>query len=142
MSASTSRRPLLLLLNGEIHTMNPDQPRARALAVDRGSGRILAAGDDADIRALAGPLTDTLDLKGQIVLPGFIDAHTHIMGYAEARLSVDLRGVRSEDEAVARVRARAEQTPRGGWIVGQTWDSNLWPGQGFPSKASLDAAVP
>ncbi|HLJ80952.1 MAG TPA: amidohydrolase family protein, partial [Ktedonobacterales bacterium] len=136
------RRPLLLLLNGAIHTMNPDQPRATALALDRGSGRILAVGDDSDIRALAGPLTDTLDLKGRTVLPGFIDAHTHIAGYAEARLNVELRGVRSEDEAVALVRERAEQTPRGGWVVGQSWDSNLWPGERFPTKASLDAAVP
>jgi len=139
---SLSRRPLLLLLNGAIHTMNPDQPRATALAVDRDSGRILAVGDDADIRALAGPLTDTLDLKGRTVLPGFIDAHTHILGYTQARLNVELRGVRSEDEAVARVRERAAQTPHGGWIMGQSWDSNLWPGQRFPTKASLDAAVP
>lgn len=135
-------RPLLLLLNGALHTMNPDQPAATALAVDRGSGRILAVGDDADIRSLAGPLTDTLDMKGRTVLPGFIDAHTHIAGYAEARLNVELRGVRSEDEAVARVRERAERTPHGNWITGQTWDSNLWPGERFPTKASLDAAVP
>jgi predicted amidohydrolase YtcJ len=139
---SLLRRPLLLLLNGDIHTMNPDQPRATALAVDRGSGRILAAGSDADIRSLSGSLTETLDLKRRTVLPGFIDAHTHIAGYAEARLNVELRGVRSEDEAVARVRARAERTPRGSWVIGQSWNSNLWPGERFPTKASLDAAIP
>src|SRR5579863_785667 len=107
------RRPILLLLNGAIHTMNPDQPRVAALAVDRGSGRILAAGDDAEIRQLAGPLTDTLDLRGRTVVPGFIDAHTHLMMYAQGRIELDLRGVRSEEDAVARVRVRAERAPEG-----------------------------
>ena len=136
------RRPVLLLLNGSIYTMNPDQPRVTALAVDRGSGTILAAGDDAEIRSLAGPLADTLDLSGRTVVPGFIDAHTHVVAYAQARLDVDLRGVRSEDEAVERVRRRAETTPRGQWIQGRSWDASLWPGGGFPTRTSLDAAVP
>ncbi len=136
------RRPILLLLNGDIHTMEAAQPRATALAVDRGSGRILAVGDDAEIRALAGPLTETLDLRGRVALPGFIDAHTHLLGYAETRLNVDLRDTRSEDAAVELVRQRAERTPRGAWIVGQSWDKNQWAPERFPSKASLDAAVP
>jgi predicted amidohydrolase YtcJ len=136
------RRPLLLLLNGDIHTMDPDHPRATALAVDRGSGRILAVGDDSDIRALAGPLSDTLDLRGRTALPGFIDAHTHLMMYAEARMQVDLRHVGSEDEAVARVKARVERTPEGAWVQGQSWDKNEWPGERFPTKRSLDAVAP
>ena len=136
------RRPLLLLLNGDIHTMDPDHPRASALAVDRGSGRILAVGDDADIRALAGPLTDTLDLGGRTALPGFIDAHTHLMMYAEARMQVDLRHVGSEDAAVERVKARVEHTPEGAWVQGQSWDKNEWPGERFPTKRSLDAVAP
>ena len=137
----TGRRPILLLLNGSIHTMNPDQPRTTALAVDRSSGRILAVGDDADIRAFAGPLTDTLNLSGKTVLPGFIDAHTHLMMYAEGRISVDLRAIPSEDEAAARVRQRAEHTPSGAWIQGHSWNKNHWPGGAFPTKASLDAAA-
>lgn len=135
------RRPLLLLLNGAIHTMNPDQPHATALALDRGSGRIIAVGDDADIRALAGPLTDTLDLRGRVVLPGFTDAHTHLAMYAQARMQVNLRDARSEDEAVARVAQRAAATPAGAWVLGNGWDANDWPG-GFPTRASLDAAIP
>lgn len=136
------RRPILLLLNGVIHTMEPDQPLVSALAIDRGSGRILAAGDDADVRALAGPLTDTLDLGGRVALPGFIDAHTHLLGYAQGRLEVELRETRSEDEAVALVKARAATLPPGTWIIGHSWDKNNWTPERFPSKASLDAAAP
>jgi predicted amidohydrolase YtcJ len=138
----SGRRPVLLLLNGVIHTMDPNQPTVAALAVDRGSGRILAAGDNADIRALAGPLTETLDLGGRVALPGFIDAHTHLLGTAQARLEVELRETRSEDEAVALVRERAATTPAGSWIIGHSWDKNQWTPERFPTKASLDAAAP
>jgi predicted amidohydrolase YtcJ len=137
-----SRRPVLLLLNGDIHTMDAANPRATALAVDRSSGRLLAVGDDAEIRTLAGPLTDTIDLGGRTALPGFIDAHTHLAQFAQSRLNVDLRHIPSEDAAVARVRERAATLPRGTWIYGQSWDVNEWPSQRFPTKASLDAAVP
>src|SRR5260221_1664985 len=136
------RRPLLLLLNSVIHTMDPDQPRADAIAVDRTSGRILAVGDTPTIRAHASPLTDTLDLRGRTVLPGFIDAHTHLMNYAQSRIDVNLRDATSEAEAVRRVQARAAQLPTGTWVFGQRWDKTTWPEQRFPTKASLDAAVP
>jgi predicted amidohydrolase YtcJ len=137
-----SRRPVLLLLNGDIHTMDAANPHATALAIDRSSGRILAVGDDAEIRTLAGSLTDTIDLGGRTALPGFIDAHTHLAGYAETQLNVDLRHISSEDAAVAKVRERAATLPPGTWIYGQSWDVNEWPGQRFPTKASLDATVP
>lgn len=136
------RRPILLLLNGAIHTMEPDQPLVSALAIDRGSGRIIAAGDDSDMRPLAGPLTETLDLRGRVAMPGFIDAHTHLLGYAMGRLEVELRGTRSEDEAAELVRARAATQAPGTWIVGHSWDKNDWTPERFPTKASLDAAAP
>jgi len=136
------RRPILLLLNGVIHTMEPGQPLVSALAIDRSSGRILAAGDNADMRTLAGPLTETLDLRGRVAAPGFIDAHTHLLTYAQGRLEVDLRETRSEDEAVALVKARAATLAPGTWIIGHSWDKNHWTPERFPSKASLDAAVP
>ena len=137
-----ARRPILLLLNGDIHTMDVATPHVTALAIDRSSGRILAAGDDAEIRALAGPLTETLNLGGRTALPGFIDAHTHLAGYAQSRLNVDLRHISSEDAAVAKVRARVATLPAGAWVYGQSWDVNEWPGQHFPTKASLDAVAP
>ncbi len=136
------RRPILLLLNGAIHTMNPDQPRATALAVDRSSGAILAVGDDAEIRAFSGPLTDTLDLHGRTVLPGFIDAHTHLAMYAQTRLEVSLHGARSEQEAAGRVRDRAATTPPGAWITGRGWEISAWTEQTFPTRRSLDDAAP
>src|SRR5215471_11941743 len=101
-----SHRPVLLLVNGVIHTMDEQTSRVSALAIDLTSGHILATGDDAMIRALSGPLTETVDLHGRAVVPGFIDAHAHLVHYAQSRLDVDLRDARSEEEAVARVEAR------------------------------------
>ena len=136
------RRPILLLQNGSFYTMNPSQPRAQAVAVDRTSGRIVAVGDDAQIRSFAGPLADSLNLQGRTVLPGFIDAHLHLVHYAQSRLHVDLRGVASAEAAVELVRQRSALTPAGQWILGQGWDNNPWKSSQLPTSALLDAAVP
>ena len=136
------RRPILLLRNGSFYTMNPSQPHASAVAVDRTSGRILAVGDDIEIGKLAGPLTDSLNIGGRTVLPGFIDSHIHLGHYAQSRLDIDLRGATSMEAAVELVRKRAEHTPTGQWIQGQGWDKNLWPGDQFPTRASLDSVTP
>src|ERR671934_1418612 len=63
----------LILTNGKIWTVNKGQPEAEALAIWH--GRILAVGPNAAIRAIAGPATRVLDLKGQRVVPGFYDSH-------------------------------------------------------------------
>jgi predicted amidohydrolase YtcJ len=135
-------RPVLLLRNGSFYTMSSTQAHAAALAIDRTSGRILAVGDEAEIQAFSGPLTDTLDLGGRAVFPGFIDAHIHLIHHVQSRLGVHLRGAASEEAAVELVRERAAETPAGTWILGQGWDKNFWTGARFPSKSSLDAAIP
>jgi len=67
----------LILLNGDIHTMNPAAPIARAMAVS--GGQIAALGDDGAIKALAGPGTRVLNAGGRMVLPGLQDAHVHLL---------------------------------------------------------------
>ncbi len=111
---SLAHRPVLLLVNGVIHTMDEQTPRVSALAIDLTSGRILATGDDADMRALSGPLTETIDLHGRTVLPGFIDAHAHLVDYAQSRLDVDLRDASSEEEAVGAGRGARGADSSGG----------------------------
>jgi predicted amidohydrolase YtcJ len=136
------RRPILILRNGSFYTMSRAVPHAAALAIDRTSGYILAVGDEAEVQALSGPLTDTLDLGGRAVLPGFIDAHIHLVHHVQSRLGVELRGAASEEAAAELVRERAAETRAGTWILGRGWDKNLWPGGRFPSKSSLDTAAP
>src|SRR5260370_10350644 len=71
--ADAPPRADLVVLNAKIWTVNAKQPEAEAVAIWR--DRILAVGSNADIRALAGPKTKVLDLKGRRVVPGFYDSH-------------------------------------------------------------------
>jgi predicted amidohydrolase YtcJ len=137
-----SSHPLLLLLNGNLHTLEESRPRASAVAVDPESGRFVEVGDDMDVHSLARSSTEIVDLQGRTVLPGFIDAHTHLLLLAQRRIEVDLGTARSEEDAADRVRQRASIQPAGTWIMGQGWNRNTWPGQVFPTKASLDSAAP
>jgi predicted amidohydrolase YtcJ len=128
----------LLITNASIYTVNPAQPRATAIAI--ANNRILAVGNDDDIRAIRLPNAQHIDMRGAFVLPGLIDAHLHLemTGFAMQRVNVD--EVPSIDEAVRRVRERAASTPKGEWIQGWGWQQAIWGGQ-FPTAQQLDAAT-
>ena len=100
--------------------------------------RILAVGPRA--RAAAGRKAEVVRLKGE-AWPGLIDAHIHLDGLAERKLTVDLSGSASIVEALARVKARAESLDRETWIVGAGWYDDAWPDASFPSRRRLDAAA-
>jgi predicted amidohydrolase YtcJ len=128
----------LALYNGKLYTM--DERRSRATAIAIRDNRILAVGDDVTIRNLLSVGGRALDLRGRCVIPGLIDAHLHFEW-----LSLGLKSVNAEtptlDEALRRVRERAEQTPAGTWIRGHGWNQTVW-GGAFPTKADLDRVAP
>jgi predicted amidohydrolase YtcJ len=134
----------LLLCNGTIHTFNAAQPHVEALAIDRATGRILAVGAERDVRASLGIFTAvaTVDLRGHTVIPGLIDAHTHLLSATQDAAEVDLGGCADAQAAVARVAARAATQPQGTWVRGRHWNQQFWPGRAFPTRDLLDAAVP
>jgi predicted amidohydrolase YtcJ len=135
-------QPLFALVNGSIYTMNAAQPKAEAILLDPNTGTIVEVGTSAEIQRLAGPLAHLVDLRGRTVLPGFIDAHIHLLSYNHQLHAVNLLGTRSPQEAAARVQARVALSPKGTWINGGQWDKNLWPGGDFPTRATLDAVAP
>jgi len=98
-------------------------------------GRILAVG--AGARAAAGRGAEVVRLRGE-AWPGLGDAHLHLEGLAERRLSVELTGARSKEDALRRVAERAKATARSGWIVGGGWYNDLWPDRSFPTRRDLD----
>lgn len=132
----------VLYLNGNIYTMDSQQARAQAMAIDSTSGRIIALGTNDEVRRAGGQHTQLVDLKGRTVLPGFIDAHIHVLETAHRSSQINATSCKSEDEVAELVRERAAQMEPGRWILGGSWYQNDWPGSGFPSKASLDAAAP
>ncbi len=133
---------IILFLNANIYTMDARQPRAQAMAIDTNSGRILAVGDNDEVRRIGDRHAEQVDLRGKTLLPGFIDAHIHLIYAAYRSYYIDAETCSSEDEVANLVRQRATQTPVGQWIRGGQWNKNVWPGQQFPTKASLDRAAP
>ena len=129
----------VMLVGGDIWTMDPAHPKVAAVAW-RGD-QILAAGDDASVRALAGPGTRVIDLHGRSATPGLIDAHCHLYGLGSDLEHVSVRDLTSEAATVAVIAAAAKTHPADQWLIGRGWDQNRWPGQQFPTRAALDAAV-
>jgi predicted amidohydrolase YtcJ len=130
----------LILWNGMVATLDPDHPEAQAVAV-RG-GLITAVGSNSEILALAGPTTRRIDLQGQTVIPGLVDAHGHVLGLGNRLAELDLRGAANIETIATRVAEKARTLPAGEWVTGGGWDQNLWPGGGFPTHAPLTAAAP
>ena len=130
----------LLIRNANVVTVDPRQPRARAMAI--AGGRFLAVGSDDDVRSLATSGTRVVDLEGKTVLPGFIDAHSHPAAAGRLhrkRVDCDLRSIA---EIQAGSRARADKTPAGEWVLGFKYDDTKTR-EGRPlTRADLDAAAP
>jgi predicted amidohydrolase YtcJ len=129
----------LVLVGGELVTMDPARPRASAIAIK--DGRIAAVGDAAAVSPWIGKQTRVVELGGRGVSPGLVDAHCHLYGLGRSLEEIPLRGVASEAEAVERVATAASALPAGEWALGRGWDQNLWKGQSFPTAASLDRAL-
>lgn len=127
----------LTLYNANIHTMDRRQPRASAVAI--AGDRFVATGSDAEMRALLAPGGREANLQGATVVPGFIDAHIHLLSYGLSLQEIDLSGAATLSSACERVGRRAAATPPGQWLTGRGWDQTIWDGGTFPSAAQLDA---
>lgn len=129
-----------VLVNGLIHTVNPDQPTASAMAFDD-SGAILAVGDGDQLRADY-PGATVRDLEGRTVIPGLIDSHGHLHGLAESLTRAQLAGTTSKADVLERLAAHEAGLGEGDWLLGRGWDQNDWPEQSFPTREDLDARFP
>ena len=116
----------LVLKNGEIYTMESEQPWAKAVAIT--GNEITAVLDDNElVEGFVGPETKVVDLQGKFVMPGYIDGHTHFDGFGAMQNDADLLAV-SEDTALLKELERLVSIlPDGEWITGGKWDAHrLW----------------
>lgn len=138
-------------VNGIAPTADGKVVRFKALLIDQQGRvtRLVPPGEQPpklsrrELKKNAGkPLYDwRIDMGGKTVLPGFIDAHGHVMGLGFGALSLDLSGARSLDEAKAMVAAYARANPNRKWITGRGWNQEAWGLGRFPTAADLDSVV-
>lgn len=132
--------PDAVFLDGRVLTLDARDRRVQALAVLH--GRIVALGTTREMRALAGPRTRRHDLGGATVVPGFNDAHCHVLAFGLTLLQADLRPARRVADVVAAVAARAQTTPDGAWVLGHGYDDNKLAELRHPTRIDLDAVAP
>ncbi|MCX8160127.1 MAG: amidohydrolase [Candidatus Saccharicenans sp.] len=129
-----------VLVNGHIWTGSDSVPEVEALGIVQ--NRIISVGSNSEVKKLVGSGTRVLDLKGRLVLPGFIDAHTHFLNGGLALRSVQLRDCRQREEFVSRIAAKARELPAGSWILNGNWDHEQFSPPQLPTREWIDSVTP
>jgi predicted amidohydrolase YtcJ len=126
----------LVVFNGNIITMDPQKPTASALAVK--SYKVLAVGEEDEVVDLIPDAKRVIDLGGKTVVPGFIDAHTHLTSAGLRSIHVQLDKVGSVGEAVRFLTDAVPNYPKGEWILGFGWDESEWKKKRYIEAKDLD----
>ena len=130
----------LVIVHGHVWTVDPENSRAEGVAVH--NGRIVAVSSDREIAKWIGPATKTIDAQGKSVLPGFIDAHVHFSSGGGEISGVHLREANTPQEFARRIGEQAKKLRKGEWMLGGTWDHELWGGTPLPSHDWVDSLTP
>jgi hypothetical protein len=136
----------LVLVNGKIVTADPAMPEASAVAVR--ADTIAAVGPEDEIRQLIGPSTLTIDLAGNLAIPGFIEGHGHFMSLGQSKMILDLTSAESWDDIVGMVDKAVDVAEPGEWITGRGWHQEKWNSvpedavDGVPTHHSLSQVSP
>jgi len=129
-----------LVIIGKIFTGLDSRPFVEALAASE--GKILATGNQKEIKKFLGPKTRILKLEKGLAIPGLIDAHTHFSSGGRSLIELSFRGVDSVEKVQAMIAEKIKELPPGTPIFGREYDHTLFPGQKWPSKEDLDQVAP
>ena len=128
-----------LVYNATIYTVDSSQASIEAFAYE--GDRIVAVGTLQSIREKF-PTAQQIDMQGATVIPGFIDAHGHLLGLGQSLIFADLMGTNNKAEIIEILKQKAASLSDGQWLLGRGWDQNDWPVKALPSAVDLDAAFP
>ncbi len=123
-------------INGKIYTVNADLQVTEAVITD--GDKIVFTGSDDDAAKIIDKSTEVIDLKGKLMLPGFIDAHMHFFNGGFYLIGIDLRPAHSEAEFCTILKKYISQH-NGKWITGGYWDHELWKSKKMPRKELIDS---
>ncbi|HEX8409017.1 MAG TPA: amidohydrolase [Thermoanaerobaculia bacterium] len=131
MSAAVVLAAALVLHNGKIWT---GDGFAKSVTIE--GNRIVAVDTPppADAR--------TVDLRGRLAVPGFIDNHVHFSWVGASLSRVQLRDAATPEEFAKRIGAQAQKLGKGKWVTGGEWDEQLWQPYRLPEWQMIDAATP
>ncbi len=133
-----------LYVGGPILTVDDEDRVVEALGVE--GEHIAFVGSRAEGEDWAEGRARVVELGGRAVVPGFIDAHGHFPGAGLYAVNADLNSppigdVRTFDDLLERVRAKAEEIPAGEWVMGWGYDDTLLAENRHPTRADLDRAT-
>ncbi len=120
---------------GKIFTVNENQPEAEAVVTE--GNKIIFVGIEADAQKFINEHTQVIDLKGKLMLPGFIDSHLHFIDGGLYLMGIDLRPAKSKEEFAAILKDYVNKH-RGRWIKGGRWDHESWDVIELPTKDIID----
>ncbi|MCZ2223277.1 MAG: amidohydrolase [Chitinophagales bacterium] len=128
-----------IIHNATIYTVDSNFTKAEAIAIK--DGKIIAIGTNDDILKSYSS-KETIDAQGKFLYPGFIDAHSHFVGYGKSLFEVQLYDSKSWNEVIERMKLFAEKNPDEQWIIGRGWDQNKFLDKQFPTNELLNKLFP
>ncbi|HKQ75149.1 MAG TPA: amidohydrolase [Blastocatellia bacterium] len=130
----------IVFKNGNIYTVNENNPKAEAIAAKY--GKIVFVGSNADAKKYEVKGVKVIDLKGATVVPGLADAHYHFSGVGFREMNLNLEGTTSLEDFLAKVKARVDKAKPGEWVTGRGWIETFWKPPVFPTRGDLDKISP
>jgi predicted amidohydrolase YtcJ len=131
--------PDVLVVNAHVITMDRAKPTAGAIAIQ--GETIVWVGSSEQAKKLFPATARVIDLHGATVLPGIIDAHTHLISLGESFLKLNLKDAPTQKQVIELVRQKAASAPPGEWILGWGWDEGKWSSP-YPTNKELNEAAP
>ena len=125
-----------IYFNGKIWTGDSTNAWSNAIAIK--GNEILYVGNDYE--SYRGSNTETIDLGGKLILPGFIDNHTHFLSGGYNLSSVDLRKAKTKQEFISLLKEFCQQRNDDRWVLGGDWDHEAWGGE-LPSRNWIDSVT-
>ncbi len=127
----------LLVINASIWGGFDDDSEPEAFVVR--DGRFIYVGTNAEARKRAARNARILDAEGRRIVPGFIDAHMHLLAGGQQRGQLDLRDVADRDAFVGMIQASVEHDRLNqGWLLGGRWSTESWPDPAQPTRSWID----